>query len=292
MRAILKQAIANLSSRKLQIVLILITLSAAGTLLTLALTTVHSTQGAYQRLFERTKGAHLWLNLNPTLTSKEQTNRVLDNLPGVEAITPIMHTISGTLFLGETRLGGIQLREWPKDPMPVDQHILMEGREPNPGEKMVIVLYRDTAKAYNSSVGDIIDILTPSGRVPLTIIGLYLSSNICPASNCWPPVNYLYSDAFQDLGLSTSSTPETGFYEVGLRLSNPEDLLKVLDDMEEQVSLEAISSWYSWEDLQATADGATGHMKTLLLTFSIIAGLVGLLLMANTISGAIRSQRR
>jgi putative ABC transport system permease protein len=292
MRAILKQAIANVSNRKLQIVLVLITLTAAATLLTLALTAVHSTQGAYQRLFERTKGAHLWLNLNPALTTKGQINRVLADLPGVEATTPIMYTISGTLFLGETRLGGIQLREWPNDPMSVDQHILMEGRKPNPGEKKVIVLYRDTAKAYNTSVGDTINILTPSGRIPLTVIGLYLSSNICPATNCWPPVNYLYADAFHDLGLSTSSTPKTGLYEVGLRLSDPEDLLEVLDEVEEGLSLEAISLWYSWENLQATADGATGQMKTLLLTFSIVAGLAGLLLMSNTISGAIRSQLR
>jgi len=292
MRAILKQAIANLSSRKLQIVLILIALTAAATLLTLALTTIHSTQGAYQHLFERTRGAHLWLSLNPALTTKEQIHRILIDLPGVEGTTPIMHTISGTLFLGETRLGGIKLREWPEDPMPIDQHILMEGRSPDPGERMVIVLDRDTAKAYNTSVGDIIEILTPSGRVPLTVIGLYLSSNICPATNCWPPVNYLYADAFQDLVLSTPSATPTGFYEVGLRLSHSEQLLEVLDEVEEGLSIEAVNLWYSWEDLQATADGATGYMNTLLLTFSIIAGLAGLFLMTNTISGAIRGQLR
>jgi putative ABC transport system permease protein len=291
MRAIIKQTIANLTSRKLQIVLILITLTAAATLLTLALTTLHSTQGAYQRLFERTKGAHLWLNLNPARTTRDQIDQVLADLSGIESTTPIMHTLSGTLFLGETRLGGIQLREWPKDPMPIDHHILMEGRAPSPGEKNVIVLYRDTARAYDTSVGDIIDILTPSGRVPLTVIGLYLSSNICPATNCWPPVNYLSADAFQDLELTTTN-PESGLYEVGLRLSDPEDLLGILDEVEERLSLEAISSWYSWEDLQATADGATGYLKTLLLTFSIVAGLAGLLLMTNTISGAIRRQLR
>jgi hypothetical protein len=64
MQAMIRQAKANLQSHKLQSALIASTLFAAATLLSLALVTLYTARGGYNRLFERTHGAHLWLYLD------------------------------------------------------------------------------------------------------------------------------------------------------------------------------------------------------------------------------------
>ena len=65
MVAVIRQTKANLRSNKLQSALILVTLLASAALLTVALSTAYVAQGAYDRLFARTLGAHLWLDLDP-----------------------------------------------------------------------------------------------------------------------------------------------------------------------------------------------------------------------------------
>ena len=86
MYAILRQAKANLRCGRLQSALILLTLLAAAALLTVALSTLHIAQGAYDRLFERTHGAHLWLELDPERAVEwlVQARERDPDLPGLE----------------------------------------------------------------------------------------------------------------------------------------------------------------------------------------------------------------
>jgi hypothetical protein len=87
MYTILRQVKANLRSHRLQSALILVTLFAATTLLTVALGTFRTAQGCYDRLFERVHGAHLWLELDPELVTAEVAEGTVADLPGVEATT-------------------------------------------------------------------------------------------------------------------------------------------------------------------------------------------------------------
>ena len=189
---------------------------------------MQSTQGGYERLFNRTNGAHLWLSLDPDVVDTEEVQKSLLSIRGVEGITPIMHTVSGTLFLGDDRLSGVLLREWPSEPINVDRPLLLEGRAPTDNEKDVALLYRDIAITHGVQVGDKISVLTENGPYPLTVTGLYISSDICPYINCWPPINYVSKNTLSDLGLIASQTSLRGTYDVGLQLidsSQPSDTL-------------------------------------------------------------------
>ena len=72
MGAIIRQVKANLRTHKLQAGLILLALCAATTLLTISLSTLYIARGAYDRLFERTRSAHIWLYLSPEFITEQQ----------------------------------------------------------------------------------------------------------------------------------------------------------------------------------------------------------------------------
>jgi hypothetical protein len=172
MHALLRQTTANLKSHKLPSALILVTLLATATLLTLALITFRTASGAYERLFERTNGAHLWFYLDPRRVTAEEATQALTDLAGLEGTTGVMHALSVSLFVGEEAMRGQELREWPGEAMDIARPLLVAGRAPEPGETNAVVLDRNVAAAYELKVGETIDLMTPNGRYPLTIVGL------------------------------------------------------------------------------------------------------------------------
>jgi putative ABC transport system permease protein len=292
MRAVIRQAKANLGSRKTQSVLIFFTLLVSATLFTVALSTLHVAQGAYDRLFERTHGAHLWLCLKPEEIPAEEADQILTNLSGVEETTGVMHTLSGTLLIDDERLGGVWIREWPDDEVNVNRPLIVAGRAPNKQETEVIVLDRNVAASHDVRVGDRIEILTPQGPQPLTIIGLYVSAEFCPYPMCFPPRNYLARGDLENLGLLTSEGQDEGRFYVGLRLNEPEKLSEILHVAEAGLPGKAINYWESWEELRSFADGSIRNMRILLITFSIVAFLASGFLIANTVNASVRSQTR
>jgi putative ABC transport system permease protein len=292
MRAVIRQTRANLLSRKSQSALIFFTLLISATLFTVALSTLRVAQGAYDRLFEKTHGAHLWFSLKPDEITAEQADRILTHLSGVEETTGVMHTLSGTLLIDDERLGGLLIREWPDDEVNVNRPLLVAGRAPQIRETEVIVLDGNVAASHDLTVGDRINILTPHGPRPLTIIGLYVSAEFCPYPRCFPPRNYLAHGDLRNLGLITSEGQDEGKFYVGLRLDEPERLSEVLHTAEAELPSKAISYWESWVELRSFADGSIRNMRILLITFSIVAFLASGFLIANTVSASIRSQTR
>jgi len=292
MRAIMRQVRANLKSRKLQSALILLTLFAAATLLTVALSTLHTAQGAYERLFQRTQGAHLWLYLDPERVAAEEADLTLAGIPDVEATTGVIRSLSATLFVGEERLGGQRLREWWDETVTVGRPLLVAGRAPEPGETEAIVLDRNVAAAHHVQVGDTIDLLAPDGRRPLSVVGLFVSAEFCPYPYCFPPHNYLAPGALTHLGLSPPPAPEIESLKAGLRLRDPGDVKSVLHSAEERLPPQSIENWDDWELLRRFSDSSIENQRILLITFSAVAGLAAGFLIASTVGEAVRAQTR
>jgi putative ABC transport system permease protein len=164
MRAIFRQVEANLKSRRLQSALILLTLLAATTLLTLALLTFHTASGAYNRLFERSHGAHVWVYLDPWQVTGEQSERQLADLPGVEATTGVIRSLSSRLKVGGESTLGQELREWPAETIAVARPLLVAGRVPERGERDAIVLDRNVAAYAGGYRGEVAPSPRRTGR--------------------------------------------------------------------------------------------------------------------------------
>jgi putative ABC transport system permease protein len=290
MRAIVKQTMANLRSHRLQSGLIVLVLLVAATLLTLGMSTLRIAEGAYDRLFQRTNGAHLWLGLEPERVGQGEAETTLSNLPGVEATTGAMWSFGVDLLAGEERLGGHVVREWPGEEVAVNRPLLVAGRVPSRGEVDAIVLDRNVAVAHELEVGESLDLLTPDGWRPLTISGFYVSTEFCRYPNCYPPRHYLAAGALAELGLT--ALPGTGSLRAGLRLQDPDGARAVLRAAEEALPAEAITDWYSWTQMRDGADVAVEHQRVLLIVFSAVAGLAAGFLIASTVGEAVRAQTR
>ena len=292
MNVIIRQAIANLRSHRLQGWLIFITLTAASALLTLSLSTMQSTQGAYDRLFERTHGAHLWLYLNPNWVTEDQVAQAVNEIAGVEDSTPVMRSVYADIFAGGRRYRGEELREWPDEAMTVGQPLLVAGRAPQPGETNVIMLDRNWAAEEQVNIGEIIEVLTPAGRQRLTVIGLVIQTETGPYGHWFPIPHFLALGDLDKLGLVYPSLAETGRLNIGLRLINPDDLEIVLHEIQANLPENTLYDWVEWKTARESADSSVRLRRILLLTFSIIAGLAAGFLIANTIAEAVRAQTR
>jgi putative ABC transport system permease protein len=290
MKAILRQAKANARSHKLQATLVFSTLFASAILLTIALNTMNITNRAFDRLFERTHAPHLWLLLDPLALPTDEVEQKLSELPGVLEIGRAYRTIPTTLFLGELRESGPSMRNWPEDSDSVNRPLLVEGRAPHSGETDTIVLDRNAALEYKVQVGDRVGVLTPSGRVDLKVVGLFVSTEVCPT--CFPFIYYVAPGTMKELGVLTSWEDEAGALEIGLRLSDPSKTQETLEAAQEIFPDDMIWGWDKWQGLRSASDSSIELQRILLLTFTVVALLASGLLIANTIRGTTRAQTR
>ncbi len=291
MVAILRQTKANLRYGRLQSALILLTLLAAAALLAVALSTLHIAQGAYNRLFERTHGAHLWLDLDPGRLTATEAEQILAGLPGVEATTGLLPTMPAVLLAGGERLGNQLVREWPAETSTVSRPWLVAGRAPEPGEQ-AMVLDRNVAAGHGIEVGQAVEVLAPDGPHALTVVGLSVNSEFCPYPNCNPPRHFLAAGAMTALGLLPSPVSGLEAWMVGLRLRQAEEWQATLHAAEERLPAGSVTDWSLWTSTRRTADASIQEQRVLLLTFSIVAGLAAGFLIANTIAGSVRAQTR
>ena len=88
MNAILLKIKADLTSRPLISLLIVITIIAASTLLTLALATLMHINGPYDKSFADLNGAHLWLYFKRDRIRARDIEQI-ETLPGVAASTGV-----------------------------------------------------------------------------------------------------------------------------------------------------------------------------------------------------------
>lgn len=290
MKAILGQAIANLRSHKLQASLILTTLFISATLLTIGLNTLNITYGAFDRLFQRTNAPHLWLLLDASVLPTREIEARLSELPNVEETGRAYRTLETTMFLGDIREGGPNLRNWPDDDDAVGRPLLVDGRAPYPRESDAIVLDRNAATEYEVQVGDWIGILTPSGRKDLEVVGLFVSTEVCPT--CFPFINYVAAGTMERLGLIRSGEVDEGALEIGLRLRDPSKIEETLQAATDILPADTVWGWDRWQDLRRYSESSILLQRILLITFTVVALLASGLLIANTIRGSARAQTR
>ena len=151
MSAILRKAKADIASRPLISLLIVITVAASSMLLTLALATLMNLSAPYDRVFEDLNGAHVWLYLDRSLVGRRDIERI-ETLPQVTASTGLRHYVLARAELRGNEVP-VALRGLPEARSGVNRLLIREGRQPSPHEDELLVS-TDLDDLYKLSVGE------------------------------------------------------------------------------------------------------------------------------------------
>ena len=224
MRAIFRQAKADIFSRRLQSSLILLTIIAATTLLTLALTTLRSASGPFDRTFRALNGAHLWLHFDLEKVDEASLAQVR-RLPLVAESTELRHQAWARAVLGEEKTG-IFLHTMPPQPPAVSSLLITAGRYLQAGDTTGAVVDKNLAEYFGVRTGDTIQVITPQGKKGLTVVGLAVDVSWGPYPNWQPAQVHVLEETLADL------VPDRSEWRtrLGLRLKDPEKIHEALQE--------------------------------------------------------------
>jgi putative ABC transport system permease protein len=283
------QARANLRRGRLQAVLVLVTITAAAALLTVATSTLGAATGGYDRLFERTDGAHLWLQVDTAVVDGPTLVDELGQLPGVVATTTPRATVRGAdLRLGEGR-ATVHVREWVAEAEPVARLALLAGQAPTRADE--IALDHNVVATHGLEMGGRVDLLTGEGWQPLTLTAVTASAEMCPYPTCQPTVVHLGPGGLDAAGLADAEGRPTA--AIGVRIDPAVTSTgAVLDAVEERVPGAALVMAHDHETIRETTGFLLRIQAVFLLAFGIVAALAAGALVANAIGEAVRAQYR
>ncbi len=286
MRAILRQTKANLRSRKFQGGLIFLTLAASALLLSTALAAYLSGYRIYDRLMERTNGAHIWLELKSDGGSVEKLVRVLEENAEVTATTPPMPTFLVPLRANHHETT-VKVRDWFPENR-VAQPIVVSGRVPKSHSHELLVDH-NLARSFGIRPGDEVQILFSKGDTAFTVVGTFVSSEFCAFPDCQPPSVYLGPDTLAaSLRKQGVAPPE---WTVGVRIRHPRRAKEVYREIQRAFP-QGVLTGYTWLLVRKIVGLSFRIQSVFMLVFAAMALLVSGFLIANAIGGSIRAQTR
>jgi putative ABC transport system permease protein len=285
MDAVLPKIKADITSRPLISLLIVVTIIAASMLLTLALATLMNINAPYDKSFAQLNGAHLWLYFKRDRIRARDIERI-ETLPGVVASTGVQYSIQSRVRIGETRVLS-SLRVLPDDAEPdVNRLLMQQGRYLRPRE-VEIVANEDFGYFYQLAVGDTLGITRSDGKeVNVPVVGLAYNPMWDTYRNVQPPYLYLSENTLREL------VPDEAEWEwsIGLRLADPEAVDEMLTQIEAALRPETIDKHTDWRDVRTSAIFEAQLNFVFLAAFSTFAILATVLVVASSISSIVLSQ--
>jgi putative ABC transport system permease protein len=288
--AVVVQARADLRARPWQVALIGLVVAVAGALLALGLTGARLSGGGYERLFERTNGAHVWVYVDGEAVTPEMAEAAVRAVRGVEAATPAMLTVTFTTDgLSQPLFGALAAREW-QESLRVAPPLLVAGRPPAAPDEMVVD--RNAAEQLGLAEGDHLPVTGRRGTVAARVVGLSVTAEACPYPLCNPTAVYVAPGAHDALGLTPAAAPGMARLAIGLRLTDPASVDEAAAAVQRELPPSTILLVRDWRDTRTYANFAFSFQAALLVVFSAIAMLVAGVLIAVTIGGAVRAETR
>ncbi len=282
MRAVFRAVRANLRSHRLQKGLVFLTLAASALLLTLALTAYASGFRVYDRLMERTHGAHIWLSADPDEVSAEALAQAVQEQPEVVEATATMPTFRLALEAPDGKKVDVLAREFVPE-RTIARLLWVEGEAPAPHSNE-IAIDRNLARVLELGLGDQVNLWVGDRHEAFTVSGTFITSEFCAYPNCQPARVYLGS------GTLTGAMPPDS-WDVGVRLREPqraEEVLRALRGAFPQGAIEG----YTWLKIRRYVGLDLQIQAVFILAFAMMAVLVAGFLIANTVAGAVRAQTR
>lgn len=286
MSAIFRKVKADLLNRRLATFLVMLTILASSTLLTLTVTTLSNMSASFERSFKDLNGAHLWLYFDRTVVGRTDVARI-EELPGVVASTGLQFSQVTRAEFGEDQVM-VSLRQVDVQPPAVNMLRVTAGRYLTPDDAHGVLVDKRLAEQFHVGPGDTVRISTASGDKSLVVVGLTLNPTWDIYRTVQPPYLYTLDKTFQSL------FPDrvTWDWSLGLRLADPNAVKSTLAAAQSVVRSKAVQDHTDWRDVREAYLFST-QLNTLFLTaFGLFALAAAALIMTNSISSAVLAQFR
>jgi putative ABC transport system permease protein len=286
MEAVWQKIKADIISRPLISVLILVTITTSATLLTLALATLMNISAPYDKAFEELNAAHVWLYFDRDRVGPRDITRV-EALPGVVESTGLRYSAMSRVRVGDAQVW-VSLRAVPTETPSVNRLLIQEGRDLEPYQAELLA-GKDLDDIYRLTVGERIGITREDGKkVELPVIGLAYNPMWDTYRSSQPPYVYVSEETLRELFPDDS----TWDWSMGLRLADPDAVDEAVALIEETLHSDVVESHTDWRDVKESAVFGAQLNFVFLGAFSFFAVLATVLVVSSTIGSIILSQFR
>jgi putative ABC transport system permease protein len=277
MSSVLRKTLADVRRRKLQTAIVGFVVFLSSLTATLALTLLVETDAPFDRAFEQTHGAHLYVTFDSTHVTDLQV-AATESLPAVSAAGGPWRLVPVSVQFAGGRERDIPVAGRAGAGGPVDQISLDSGRwVQRNGE---VVLSRQLADETGLRVGDTLAAGSGSSLPSLEVVGIGISLGNDAAA--WVEPSQLPTTVTPD------RPPEQ--FLVAYRLRNASSataIASAVDDITASVPANSIAGTANYLDAKLNADRTTAVMIPFLLAFSAFALLASALIIANLVGGAV-----
>lgn len=284
MTAIVKKAKADILSRPMITILIIVTVAACSTLLTLALATLLHLSAPYDRAFEDLNAAHVWLYFDRNLVGPRDLQKI-ESLQSVEQSTGLRYYVNTRAELDDNHIP-VSLRALPRSRPNVNRLLVREGRYLQPHETEVLAS-TDLDDLYKLSVGETLGVARSDGsELDLPVIGLAFNPMWDTYRSEQPPFVYVSQETLRELYPDESSWG----WSMGLRLADPQSVDVVVDQIESALHGEVVESYTDWRDVKEAAIFGAKLNFIFLGAFGLFAILATVLVVASSVGSIVLSQ--
>ncbi|HSJ59432.1 MAG TPA: FtsX-like permease family protein [Anaerolineae bacterium] len=286
MSAVLIKIKADLISRPLISALILVTIIASSTLLTLALATILNITGPYDRTFQELNGAHVWLYLNRSVVDAGDLVEI-QSLPAVAERSELQHYVVARARIGDERTW-VMVRDLAVPPPAVGRVRVEEGRylDTQAAEVVASSILKET---HGLAAGEVVEITTADGTpVELPVAGLAYDATWDWYASEQPPPLFVSPDTLYALFPDDSRWG----WAIGLRLHDPEAVDELVTAIEDTVDANALLAHVDWRDIRESALFAARINFVFLGAFGFFAIVATILVAASSIGSIVLSQFR
>lgn len=281
MLPVVRKALADLRSARLQSILVLLIVLAASATLYLAFTVSRSASDPWENTFAESNGAHIAFGAGPGIDLTR-----IATIDGVtETAGPFPTLWDRSIVRGADRYD-VGLMAMPAEPVAVSRPLVTEGRWLS-GSGREIVLNRTLARDVGIRVGDQVEIPAGGALVALDVVGLAIDTSRGPYPNWETTLDWVSPET---LGLFAPESEWGSRFAV--RLHDPEASGSVTNAAN-AMYLEA--NGFGTDDWHEVRDDVNEFNTFVTIFFSVFAlfALVAVaFIIANTIAGRVLSQYR
>lgn len=277
MSAILKKTLADIRRRKLQTAIVALVVFLSSLTATLALTLLVESDAPFDRAFEQTQGAHLFVSFDSSHITADQVRATAALAPVSAAAGPWRVIPASVMFPGgRTRIIPVAGRDQPGGP--VDRLSLDAGRWATQNGE--VVLSRDLADETGLQIGDTLAPASDSPLPSLRVVGIAVAIGNDAAAWILP----------SQLPVTSNPGQPPAQYLMAYRLhhaSTAADIRSAVDAINRSVPAGSVLDTSNYLDIKASADTTTAVMIPFLLAFSVFALLASAFIIANLVGGAV-----
>jgi putative ABC transport system permease protein len=277
MSTVLRKTLADVRRRKLQSAIVAVVVFLSCLTATLALTLLVETDAPYDRAFEQTQGAHLYVNFDSSQVTEAQV-RATQSLPAISATNGPWRVMPASITIAGGRVRDIPVAGRDQAGGAVDRITVEAGRwVQRSGE---VVLSSQLADETSLGPGDTLPAASDSTLPSLHVVGIavalgneaaaWVEPDQLPAANApdQPPAQYLVAYRLR-------------------HASAHADIAAAVDAITAAVPAAAVTDTSNYLDAKLNADRTTAVMIPFLLAFSAFALVASALIIANLVGGAV-----